>query len=1534
MTQQRITFEAEDMNSTYSVVTVHGSQASGGKLVKLRDTDGSGDIWDNFTGATGTYDLTIYVQDESDGQSNLKLRVGGEVIDMITLDGDNNGSGSNNGGFTAITIKDVQINHGEDFGFWIDGDGGEFVRIDKLEFQVSNDAPVITNAPRDIHIDENSRVVFDFDATDVDGDTVKYQISGRDADSFYINPHTGVLIFSGDKPDFENPSDVGGNNVFDITVTAIDEHGATTSKNVWITLKDVDEAPEIIDAPRNININENLMEVFDFNAVDPEGGNVTFSISGRDAAAFTIDPDNGQLRFIETPDFENPSDLGGNNVYDVTITATDAGGKTTSKNIWVTVDDVANDPDADKICTITFDDLMAGDVVADQFADQGLWIYAGRDGEAFWDGNNDAMIFDTDNPTGGDDDLGFNFRGNALIVSEDGDSNDPDDNAGGGRIMLNFKPATELLSLVVLDAEEGGHISLRLADGTWTRIEIPNGTDNGAQNIEINQEGVDRAFVTLNGSGAIDDVKFVKAPGSVAGTLFMDNNDNSIEDAGDMTIAGAEVELLLNGNVVATTTTDANGNYLFEGVNPADGYSVRFEGQDGKEFVDADQGPTDVDSDVTSVDGSGDGTTDTFSVGVGQNVINIDGGVEEVDPGTASIVGRVTFDDDKDNTEVNTVGDAPWDEGFVGRTVELLDADGNVVATTVTGDRGWYSFDDLDAGDYQVRIPDAGDGLVFAAQNVGDEGADSDVNAAGVTDVITLGIGERAFNVDASLQDPCDASIAGTIFMDNNDNSFQDGGDMTLAGVPVTLLDGDGNVVETTTTDADGNYLFDELAAGDYVVDFPTEFEGKTLVTQDVGNPADDSDADQTTGETDVISLAISQDFVNIDAGLELVDTGDASLAGRVFMDNNDNNIDDAGDMGIAGVTVTLSNGQTTVTDADGNYEFTGLPAGDYVVTFPAEVDGKVLVDANAGDDTVDSDAVDNGDGTASTGTITLGIGERSEDNDAGVEDPGTATIEGRLFMDNNDNSVDDAGDMGLAGSTVTLLDEDGNPTGLTTTTDSNGNYSFTGLLAGTYAVAFAADAAAAGKTFVDQDAGDDTIDSDVDEVTGVTGPITVGVGETSMDNDAGVEDPGTASLGDRVFIDENGNGQQDDGEAGVDGVEVTLFDENGVPVTTTTTAGGGLYLFDNLDAGTYSVGFEDIDGFSFTDADQGNDATDSDVDPFTGTTGPVTLEIGEENLTVDAGIVADNGNPGAMDDALETCADEIAVVDVLANDSDPDGEPLTITMVDGQAITEGQTITTDAGTAITLLGGQLVIDGEAAYAALDINETALESISYTVSDGNGGVSTASLDVTFKGDANSVESLYESLPETVEVTFNGFFATSAYTATFEDTGDARLDGLSIMQAYCIERDEQFVNGQTITADLSGGLDSLVAPGDFNNDVAGNLDVITWLVNQEFTSVDNGDGTGETYTDAEIQNAIWGITDGNSVPAAGTNATQENIDELIALALANGEGFEAGEGDLVGLVLNPQDSQDGISEADDHDQGFIVFVPFEDFDCIC
>lgn len=123
------------------------------------------------------------------------------------------------------------------------------------------------------------------------------------------------------------------------------------------------------------------------------------------------------------------------------------------------------------------------------------------------------------------------------------------------------------------------------------------------------------------------------------------------------------------------------------------------------------------------------------------------------------------------------------------------------------------------------------------------------------------------------------------------------------------------------------------------------------------------------------------------------------------------------------------------------------------------------------------------------------------------------------------------------------------------------------------------------------------------------------------------------ASVGDRVWIDLNGNGIQDAGEPGVGGVTVKLVDSNGNVVATTITDANGFYNFPNVTPGTYTVMFTLPDGFEFTAPNQGGDnELNSKVTNFgTGSTDPFTVGAGQRITNIDAGLKRGVGLCGCM---------------------------------------------------------------------------------------------------------------------------------------------------------------------------------------------------------------------------------------------------------------------------------------------------------------
>ncbi|MFZ1241818.1 MAG: SdrD B-like domain-containing protein, partial [Anaerolineae bacterium] len=217
----------------------------------------------------------------------------------------------------------------------------------------------------------------------------------------------------------------------------------------------------------------------------------------------------------------------------------------------------------------------------------------------------------------------------------------------------------------------------------------------------------------------------------------------------------------------------------------------------------------------------------------------------------------------------------------------------------------------------------------------------------------------------------------------------------------------------------------------------------------------------------------------------------------------------------------------------------------------------------------------------------------------------GALGISGVKFNDLNANGARDAGEPTLAGWTIRAA---GGPHALdlTTTTAANGAYAFANLEPGTYTVT---EFGQAGWT--------------------QTYPDGIGAHFVTLTNQSlsGFDFGNTqlSSIGDFVWLDQNRNGIQDSGEAGVPGVTVALFKQVGaswISQGTGTTDASGHYLFDNLLTGSYYVRFTPPATYLITLRDQGGDDTlDSDADVTTGDTIAITLGAGDHQRQWDAGL-------------------------------------------------------------------------------------------------------------------------------------------------------------------------------------------------------------------------------------------------------------------------------------------------------------------------
>ena len=654
------------------------------------------------------------------------------------------------------------------------------------------------------------------------------------------------------------------------------------------------------------------------------------------------------------------------------------------------------------------------------------------------------------------------------------------------------------------------------------------------------------------------------------------------------------------------------------------------------------------------------------------------------------------------------------------------------------------------------------------------------------------------------------------------------------------------------------------------------------------------------------------------------------SLGDYVWVDADLDGQQGAGETGVAGVEVELfldgvSTGRTTTTDADGFYLFEDLEAGDYNVVFTAIPEGYAFTLQNLGDDASDSDVDVNG----VSDVVSLGEGEDYRDLDAGIYDLSSVVVLGSLgdyvWIDADRDGIQDAGEAGVEGVIAELF-LDGVSTGLTTTTDANGFYLFDELEAGNYSVQFSATPAGYEFTAADQ-GGDDLADSDAD-ASGQTGTYALAEGEDYMGLDAGLVLT-RGSIGDTVWFDDDRDGVQDAGEAGVEGATVELFLDGVSTGRTTTTDASGFYLFDELDAGNYSVLVSGTpEGYEFTAADQGGDnLADSDVDA-SGASETYALAQGEDYMGLDAGIVVTL--PTVAGDELDTCWNVTKTIDVLANDD----AGLTITQIDGQDIAVGGSVAVSSGATVTLnADGTLTYDGTAVWTELGFGTMGMEMFTYTAENALGGAATAMVDVHVCADnIRTLEDINDIKPDVIEFTIDDLYLQSlegfVVDVNVVDTGDADLDAANdrfeltaSTDVFCIDVNGEVLDDVTLQAELFLADENDASLSEYVVNVH-NLDLVTYILNQDYVS--------QGYSITDVQNAIWNLTDDLFI------LFDPNASAIVADAQANGEGFEAGEGDLVGLIIAPIQEVDPVTGEDTSDyQNFIYGVEYQTFtECLC
>ena len=376
------------------------------------------------------------------------------------------------------------------------------VGCNSLDGDDDNIAPVFDSGTS-FDVDEgiNTDTGYTALASDVNGDTVTYQISGSDAGQFSFDTSSGMLTFN-ETPDFEMPTDDNDDNVYKVVITATDGKNSFITQNVTITVGDIFEnvAP-VFSSTATASAAENSTATgYVALATDIDSDVITYRISGgADQMLFFIDSANGVLSFLQAADFEVAGDQDADNNYAIEVTANDGNGGVTSQAVIITVADVDESVNQLPVfVSATAASIQEGGVATgytaaatDESSDTITYSISG---------GADSIVFTIDADTGV---LDFVFAADFSAPADANGDNvyllELSADAGAGAVTLNLAlTVTQVAAQITLMHEVGFPTNNGNLGGT--------AMETSATGLITAESGVDLAhidYVTVNGEVAI-----------------------------------------------------------------------------------------------------------------------------------------------------------------------------------------------------------------------------------------------------------------------------------------------------------------------------------------------------------------------------------------------------------------------------------------------------------------------------------------------------------------------------------------------------------------------------------------------------------------------------------------------------------------------------------------------------------------------------------------------------------------------------------------------------------------------------------------------------------------------------------------------------------------------------------------------------------------------------------------------------------------------------------------------------------------------
>jgi len=659
--------------------------------------------------------------------------------------------------------------------------------------------------------------------------------------------------------------------------------------------------------------------------------------------------------------------------------------------------------------------------------------------------------------------------GDRVWLDEDGDGVHDAGESGIANVKVTLSNGSQTYTTYT-DAN-GNYVFTNVPVGVYTVSIDPSSMPAGlAENPTYDEDGgtTNQASVTVTSGGehmtadfgynwaTTSDVTGNTGTGAIGDRVWIDADGDGVQDAEEMGLSGVTVELVTAGAdglfgtaddvVAASTTTNATGNYIFDGLS-AGVYVVRIPTAPTGYTLTGD--PDQAGAPCTTCDAR---TTAPIILAPGDVYVNADFGYKPNTGVGATVGGQLWLDADANGA----LGGA--DSGLAGVTVALIrDSNGNgtwdpgepIVATDVTNPAGYYQFDGVPVGDgtldYLVWVNDIANVLPGLRLTYDSNGI-ATANISAVTDLTPDGNQLQNLAYAPAAQATGKGLIGDKIFLDMDGNGAYTPGE-GLEGVTVRLYaDSNSNgiydageaALAQATTNEMGTYTFANLPAGKYVV-----VVDMTTLSGGVTNTADpDGGDDNKSG----VSLAAGQVNLGQDFGYQ----GANTISGTIWNDANADGVLASETGWLAGVTVALydSHGNlvaTTITDADGNYSFAYLPDGTYKVDVTDEAN---VLDGYWKSHCPSAHCGQDGYSQATPYQVTVSGGQTNTTADFGYYVQ-PAALGNWVWYDANKNGIQDLGESGIAGAVVklTVTYPNGTTTVVSTLTDDDGYYSFANLL-------------------------------------------------------------------------------------------------------------------------------------------------------------------------------------------------------------------------------------------------------------------------------------------------------------------------------------------------------------------------------------------------------------------------------------------------------------------------------------------------------